>query len=200
MQGLIIVKVGGAVLEDADSFKTFLIHFNSLIGLKILVHGGGRSATHMATQLGIKTQIVDGRRITNKDMLKVATMVYGGLINKNTVAFLQSIGCNALGITGADLNTIRAERRPVRDIDYGLVGDISYVNADIFKLLLLQGFVPVIAPLAHDGIGNLLNTNADTIAASVATALSKQFDVSLVYSFEKKVFYWILIMIDLSFH
>lgn len=186
MQNLTIVKVGGAVLEDIASFEDFLKRFNAITRYKILVHGGGRTATQIAARLGIKTKIVDGRRITDREMLQVVTMVYGGLINKNTVAFLQSIECNALGITGADLNLIKAVQRPVGDIDYGLVGDVSYVNTKVLELLLREGFVPVIAPLTHDGKGNLLNTNADTIAASLATAMSMQFNVRLVYSFEKE--------------
>jgi len=186
MQNLTVVKIGGAVLEDTASLKDFLLRFDAITGNKILVHGGGRTATQLADRLGIKTQIVDGRRITDKDMLEVVIMVYGGLINKNTVAFLQSIGCNALGITGADLNIIRAVQRPVGDIDYGLVGDISEINIKVLQLLLSEGFIPVIAPLTHDGLGNLLNTNADTIAASIASAMSELFNVLLVYSFEKE--------------
>jgi acetylglutamate kinase len=185
MEKLTIVKVGGAVLEDPASFAEFLHRFHSIEGYKILVHGGGRTATQIAGQLGIETKMADGRRITDHDMLEVVTMVYGGLINKNCVVFLQSIGCNALGITGADLNIIRAEKRKVIDIDYGLVGDITDVNSETLQGMIQQNTVPVIAPLTHDGKGNLLNTNADTIAASIATAMSEKFTISLVYCFEK---------------
>lgn len=186
MENLIIVKVGGAVLEDENSFQKFLIQFNSLAGKKILVHGGGRTATQVAEKMGIKSQLIDGRRVTNKETMDIVTMVYGGLINKKIVAFLASSGINAIGLTGADLNTIKAVRRPLAEIDYGLVGDISEVNSEIIHLLLSKNFVPVFAPLTHDGKGNLLNTNADSIASSVAIALTEFYNVFLVYCFEKE--------------
>ncbi|NOU46827.1 MAG: acetylglutamate kinase [Bacteroidales bacterium] len=185
MMKLTIVKVGGAVLEDPESFAEFLHRFHSIEGYKMLVHGGGRTATQIAGQLGIETKMADGRRITDRAMLEVVTMVYGGLINKNSVAFLQSIGCNALGITGADLDIIRAKKRLVTDIDFGWVGDITRVNGETLQKILLQDIVPVIAPLTHDGAGNLLNTNADTIASAIASALSACFMVTLIYCFEK---------------
>ncbi|MDO8752460.1 MAG: acetylglutamate kinase, partial [Anaerolineales bacterium] len=185
MKKLTIVKLGGAVLEDPASFSDFMRRFHSIEGHKILVHGGGRTATQIAGRLGIETKMADGRRITDRAMLEVVTMVYGGLINKNCVAFLQSKGCNALGITGADMDIIRAEKRLVTDIDFGWVGDITRVNGETLQKILLQDIVPVIAPLTHDGAGNLLNTNADTIASAIASALSASFKVSLIYCFEK---------------
>ncbi|MBQ2051892.1 MAG: acetylglutamate kinase, partial [Paludibacteraceae bacterium] len=160
--------------------------FNSLDGLKVLVHGGGRSATKVAEQLGIETKMVNGRRITDEAMLKVVTMVYGGLVNKNIVAKLQSMGLNALGLTGADLGYMTSDKRPVKDVDYGFVGDVKKVDSDILADLIAKGVVPVLAPLTHDGKGNLLNTNADTIAGEAAKALAKHFDVTLVFCFEKK--------------
>ena len=152
----------------------------------MLVHGGGRSATAIAAKLGIESQLVNGRRITDEETLKVVTMVYGGLVNKQIVAGLQAIGVNALGLTGADLNYMRSEKRPVKDVDYGFVGDVKEVNADILSDLIGKGVVPVLAPLTHDKAGNLLNTNADTIAGEAAKALAKHFEVTLMYCFEKK--------------
>ena len=185
MEKLVIVKVGGVVLEDPETLNDFLDHFVAIPGKKILVHGGGRTATQLSTQLGIETRMVEGRRITDAETIKVVTMVYGGLINKNTVAVLQSKGCNALGLTGVDMNLISAVKRPVGEIDYGLVGDNSAINTFAFSLLLQSGFVPVIAPITHDTHGQLLNTNADTIASAIAVALSGIFNVSLVFCFEK---------------
>jgi len=185
MEKLIIVKVGGAILEDQATLNDFLDHFNAIPDLKILVHGGGRSATHLSKQLGIETKMVDGRRITDAETIRVVTMVYGGLINKNTVAVLQSKGCNAIGLTGVDMNLISSVKRPVEEIDYGLVGDIESVNTFAFNLLLQSGTIPVIAPITHDTKGQLLNTNADTIASSIAVSMSETYDVSLVYCFEK---------------
>jgi acetylglutamate kinase len=186
MDKLKIIKVGGRVVEDTGSLNNLLDQFLTISGYKILVHGGGPAATDIATRLGIKTEMVNGRRITNKEMLDVATMVYAGLINKNIVARLQARGCNALGLTGADLNLINAIKRPVRDIDYGFVGDIKNVNTRELRLLINENIVPVIAPLTHDSQGNLLNTNADTIAAEVAVELAACFDVFLFYCFEKR--------------
>ncbi len=185
MEKLFVVKVGGAVLEDPKTLNEFLQRFANLKENKILIHGGGRSATQLSTQLGIETKMVDGRRITDAETIKVVTMVYGGFINKKAVALLQSKGCNALGLTGADMNLITAVKRPVKDIDYGFVGDIVRVDNKTFNLLVKSGFVPVIAPLTHDNNGQLLNTNADTMASSIATAMVNQYDVSLVYCFEK---------------
>lgn len=183
---LTILKVGGKVVEDADSLSKLLHDFSKIQGYKVLVHGGGRSATQLATQLGIETQMVNGRRVTDADMLRVVTMVYGGLVNKNVVALLQSIGLNAVGLTGADMDIIRSVKRPFKDVDYGFVGDVKSVNGEILSELIRHGIIPVIAPLTHDGHGNMLNTNADTIAAEVAKALAEHFDVMLTYCFEKK--------------
>lgn len=183
---LCIVKVGGKIVEEPESLKQFLNGFSKIKGYKVLVHGGGRLATDMAAKLGIDSQLVNGRRITDAEMLKVVIMVYGGLINKQIVAGLQAIGVNALGLTGADLNYMRSERRPVKDVDYGFVGDVKEVNADILADLITKGIVPVLAPLTHDKSGNLLNTNADTIAAETAKALAKYFEVTLMFCFEKK--------------
>ncbi|KAA6352006.1 Acetylglutamate kinase [termite gut metagenome] len=183
---LTLVKIGGKIIEESSSFNQLLNDFSAIRGYKILVHGGGRSATKLATQLGIETQMVDGRRITDAETLKVATMVYAGLINKNLVAGLQAHGVNALGLTGADMDMIRSVKRPVKEIDYGLVGDVSKVNVSLLAPLIRENIVPVIAPLTHDGKGNLLNTNADSIAGETAKALSAFFDVTLIYCFEKK--------------
>jgi len=185
MEKLTVLKVGGAVVEDPRALDTFLAGFASMPGLKVLVHGGGREATKVAARLGIETRMVDGRRITDADMLRVVTMVYGGLVNKGVVAALQARGVNALGLTGADLGCMRAVKRPVKDIDYGYVGDMDKVDTSILADLIARGVVPVMAPLSFDGKGTLLNTNADTIASSVAKALAERFDVTLVYCFEK---------------
>jgi acetylglutamate kinase len=185
MSRLTIVKVGGKIVEEEASLKQLLHDFSTISGSKILVHGGGRSATAMAARLGIETQMIDGRRITDKATLEVVTMVYAGLVNKNIVAGLQALGCNAAGFTGADMDIIRARKRPVKDIDYGYVGDVSDVNTSELRLLLNEGITPIIAPLTHDGKGSMLNTNADTIASELAIALSTSFSVDLVYCFEK---------------
>ena len=186
MEKLTLVKVGGKIVEEKETLDALLASFNSLDGLKVLVHGGGRSATKIAEQLGIETKMVNGRRITDEAMLKVVTMVYGGLVNKNIVAKLQSMRLNALGLTGADLGYMTSDKRPVKDVDYGFVGDVKKVDSDILADLIVKGVVPVLAPLTHDGKGNLLNTNADTIAGEAAKALAKHFDVTLVFCFEKK--------------
>ncbi len=183
---LTIIKVGGKIVEEEDSLKQLLHDFSKIDGFKILVHGGGRSATKIAERLGIESKMVDGRRITDSETLQVVTMVYGGLVNKNIVAGLQSLGVNALGLTGADMDIIRSDKRPVKEIDYGFVGDVKKVKGDVLKLLIDQNIVPIIAPLSHDGQGNMLNTNADTMAAETAQAMSQYYDVSLVYCFEKK--------------
>lgn len=186
MQQLTIVKVGGKVVETPESLQKLLADFVALPGLKILVHGGGRSATKVAEQLGIETKMVEGRRITDLETLKVVIMVYAGLVNKNIVASLQAKGANAIGLTGADLNLIRAVKRPVIDIDYGYVGDVESVQVEELMGLLNKNVVPVIAPLTHDGKGNMLNTNADTMASALAVALAKYYRVNMVYCFEKK--------------
>lgn len=183
---LTIIKVGGKIVEEADTLERLLDNFSNVKGYKLLVHGGGRSATKVAAQLGIESQMVNGRRITDAQTLKVVTMVYGGLVNKSIVAGLQSKGVDAVGLTGADMNVILSEKRPVKDIDYGFVGDVKQVNAEVLVSLIGKGVVPVMAPLTHDGKGNILNTNADTIAGETAKALADAFDVTLVYCFEKK--------------
>lgn len=172
-----VIKVGGAVVEDAAQLAILLDEFVQMAGPRVLVHGGGRSATKIAAQLGIESQMVGGRRITDAEMLRVVTMVYGGLVNKNIVAQLQARGVNALGLTGADLNLIRAHRRPVtpEGIDFGFVGDVDSANGEALLQLLRMGVTPVVAPLTHDGQGFLLNTNADTMAQTVATALAATF-------------------------
>ncbi len=183
---LTIIKVGGKIVEEEDSLKQLLRDFSKIEGFKILVHGGGRSATKIADRLGIESKMVDGRRITDRETLQVVTMVYGGLVNKNIVAGLQSLNVNALGLTGADMDVIRSEKRPVKDIDYGFVGDVKQVKSDTLKWLIDKGIVPIMAPLTHDGKGNILNTNADTIAAETAQAMANYYDVTLVYCFEKR--------------
>lgn len=185
MEKLTVLKVGGAVVEDRQALDAFLDGFAALPGLKVLVHGGGREATRVAAQLGIETTMVNGRRVTDAEMLRVVTMVYGGLVNKGVVAALQARGVNALGLTGADLGCMLAVKRPVTDIDYGYVGDMEKVDTSILADLIARGVVPVMAPLSFDGKGSLLNTNADTIASSVAKALAERFEVTLAYCFEK---------------
>ena len=184
--GLTLIKVGGKIVEEPESLKQLLADFSLIEGCKVLVHGGGRSATALAAQLGIESKMVNGRRVTDEEMLKVVTMVYGGLVNKKIVAGLQALGVNALGLTGADLNYMRSEKRPIAEVDYGFVGDVKQVDADILSDLISKGVVPVLAPLTHDIKGNLLNTNADTIAGEAAKALARYFEVTLMYCFEKK--------------
>lgn len=193
---LTLVKVGGGIVENADSLNSLLDKFTRIDGLKVLVHGGGRSATRIAELLGLPQQMIAGRRVTDAETLRVVTMVYAGLVNKNIVAQLQARGVNALGLTGADMNVIQSHRRAPKNVrmedgttqlvDYGFVGDIDQVNAELLADLIAKGVVPVISPIGHDTQGSLLNTNADTIAAEVAKALSKVFEVTLVFCFEKK--------------
>jgi acetylglutamate kinase len=186
MESLTLLKVGGKIVEEPDSLVRFLDDFAKIDGQKVLVHGGGRSATKMAERLGVETQMVNGRRITSAEMLQVVTMVYGGLVNKNVVVQLQARGVDALGLTGADMNYMLADKRKNAEIDYGFVGDVKKVDGEKLKSLICQNIVPVLAPLTHDGQGNLLNTNADTIAGEAAKALAKLYDVTLVFCFEKK--------------
>jgi acetylglutamate kinase len=186
MNKLTIIKVGGKIVEEEASLIRLLADFSSIAGAKILVHGGGRSATKLAEQLGLESKMVNGRRITDEATLQVVTMVYGGLINKNIVVKLQAKGIDALGLTGADMNTVLSVKRPVEDIDYGFVGNVSRVNGTFLSALLKQGIIPVMAPLTHDGMGHLLNTNADTIAGEVAKEMASYFDVQLIFCFEKK--------------
>lgn len=171
-------------MEEQESLDMLLDHFAAIDGNKILVHGGGRSATAIATRLGIESRMIDGRRVTDEEMLQVVTMVYGGLVNKKTVAGLQARGVNALGMTGADCNVIRAHKRPSDTVDWGFVGDVESADGEMLARLIASGTVPVMAPLTHDGKGNLLNTNADTIASETAKGLAKHFDVTLTYCFE----------------
>lgn len=186
MEKLTVIKVGGKIVEEPETLNRLLSDFSALPGYKVLVHGGGRSATQLAARLGIESHMVNGRRITDAETLKVVTMVYGGLVNKNIVAGLQAKGVNAIGLTGADMDVIRSVKRPVQEVDYGFVGDVKRVNTDLLVSLIHQGVVPVMAPLTHDGTGHLLNTNADTIAGETAKALARHFEVTLVYCFEKK--------------
>jgi acetylglutamate kinase len=196
---LTIVKVGGAVVEDEAQLSQLLKDFSAIAGKKVLVHGGGRKATKVAEALGIESKMVGGRRITDADMLSVVTMVYGGLVNKNLVARLQTNGVNALGLTGADMDVIRSHKRPPVTIttpllskegqgvvDFGFVGDVDKANGQMLSKLIEEGITPVMAPLTHDGQGNILNTNADTIASETAKALAPYYDVTLIFSFEKK--------------
>ncbi len=182
---LTIVKVGGAVVEDGAQLDSLLSAFAAIEGRKVLVHGGGRRATTIASRLGVESRMVNGRRITDGAMLEVVTMVYGGLVNKDIVARLQARGVNSIGLTGADGGVILSHKRPVKDVDYGFVGDVERVDGSRLSSLIEGGFAPVMAPLTHDGHGQMLNTNADTIAAETAKALAERYDVTLMYCFEK---------------
>lgn len=186
MEKLTLIKVGGKIVEEQATLSRLLASFAAIPGRKVLVHGGGRSATAMASRLGIESRMVGGRRITDKAMLEVVTMVYAGLVNKNIVAGLQAQGVNALGMTGADMNILLSDKRPVGEVDYGYVGDVRRVDAAALSALIEMGVVPVIAPLTHDGRGSMLNTNADTMAGETAEALASRYEVSLVYCFEKR--------------
>jgi acetylglutamate kinase len=184
---LTIIKVGGAVVEDEAQLTQLLKDFSAIEGRKVLVHGGGRKATKVAESLGIESKMVNGRRITDAEMLSVVTMVYGGLVNKNLVARLQANGVNALGLTGADIDVIRSHKRPLKDgVDFGFVGDVDKADGKMLSRLIENGITPVMAPLTHDGEGHLLNTNADTIASETAIALAPYYDVTLIFCFEKK--------------
>lgn len=180
-----IVKIGGKVVDDEAMLTHFLDQFAQLPGPKLLVHGGGKGATELSTKLGLPTQMVEGRRITDDATLEVAVMVYAGWFNKRVTALLQAKGCNAIGLSGADGNLIRAVKRPVQPIDYGWVGDIASINTDGIQQLLAAAFVPVFCAITHDGRGQLLNTNADTVAASLATALAPFYATALSFFFEK---------------
>lgn len=183
-----IIKIGGNIIDSPSLLTKFLADFNTVEGKKILIHGGGKIATDFASQMGIEAKLVDGRRITDDPMLDIVTMVYAGLVNKRVVAQLQALDCNAIGLSGADVNSIKAVKRPVAAIDYGWVGDLSAdsVNEKALSLFLENGFTPIFSAITHNGEGQLLNTNADTIAASIAVALSAEYSVSLIYCFEKK--------------
>ncbi len=187
MEKLFIIKIGGNVINDQAKLDSFLKDFANIQGKKILVHGGGKIATAIGEKLNIQSKYIDGRRITDDETIDLVTMVYGGLVNKKIVAKLQSFHCNAIGITGADANLLPAKKRPVAQIDYGWVGDLNEegIPTATWKLFLENGLIPVVAPLTHDCGGNMLNTNADTIASVVSVSLSKYFDVSLIFCFEK---------------
>ena len=200
MDKINVIKVGGAVVEDATSLKQLIDQFATMPGYKVLVHGGGRSATRISAQLGIESQMIGGRRVTDESMLQVVTMVYGGLVNKRIVAALQAEGVNAVGLTGADMDIIRSHKREPKMVtmddgsrqlvDFGFVGDVDFANGRRLAALIkpqegVEAVVPVVAPLTHDGKGNILNTNADTMSATVAKALTDDFEVTLTYCFEK---------------
>lgn len=182
---LTIIKVGGKIVENSESLNSLLKDFAAVEGKKLLVHGGGRSATQMAARLGVETKMVDGRRITDEAMLEVVTMVYGGLVNKRIVAGLQALGIDAVGLTGADMNIVLSDKRKVSAVDYGWVGDVKRVNAEAVATLIESGCCPVVAPLTHDGCGHMLNTNADTMAGEMAKAMAAHYDVTLMFCFEK---------------
>ena len=188
MDKLFVIKIGGNVIDDETNLSSFLQSFASIKSHKILVHGGGKIATKIGDKLGVESKYINGRRITDDDTIDIVTMVYGGLVNKKIVAQLQAKGTNAIGLTGADANIIPATKRPVKEIDYGWVGDIesSKLKAQSLQLFLENNMVPVFAPLTHDGDGHILNTNADTIASSIAVALSAFYNVRLIYCFERK--------------
>lgn len=185
MESLKIVKIGSSVLSDPETLKGFLSDFSTLEGKKILVHGGGKHATELAGKLNVKVKMVEGRRITCEDTLDIITMSYAGKINKAIVALLQSMNCNALGLTGADGNSIEARKRPVVDIDYGFVGDVVKVNHSLFSELMEMKIIPVLCAVTHDRKGNLLNTNADTIATEIALGLAHMYDTELFFCSEK---------------
>ena len=186
LKTLKIVKIGGNVIDNPKELSLFLTKFSTLKGPKLLVHGGGKSASVLAYQMGLEVKMIDGRRITDAETLDLITMVYAGKINKSIVAQLQAVGCNSIGFTGADGNTISSKKRPVLAVDYGFVGDVKNVETSTLKLLLEQGICPVFCAITHDKNGQLLNTNADTIASELAIAFSSQYQVELYYCFEKK--------------
>jgi acetylglutamate kinase len=181
-----VIKIGGNIIDHPEKVAHFLDQFAAIPGAKILVHGGGVLATQLAEQLGIPQTLVEGRRITDAETLRIAVMVYAGWVNKNLVAQLYARECPAIGICGADGDAIRAERRPARTVDYGWVGDVKKVHVELLDAWLAKGLAPVVAPVTHDGQGQLLNTNADTIAQEIAKSLSKAFKVELIYGFEKE--------------
>jgi len=181
---LSIIKIGGNIIEDETSLNGFLKLFSNLDGKKILVHGGGKRATNIALKLGIESKMINGRRITDAETLEVITMVYGGLVNKNIVAKLQALNTDAIGLTGADINSIKSEKRPVKEIDFGFVGDVKEVASNAIDKLIKADFTPVFCAITHDGNGQLLNTNADTIASQVAVGMSEIYETSIYYCFE----------------
>ncbi|MEL0455770.1 acetylglutamate kinase [Flavobacteriaceae bacterium SZ-1-7] len=184
MEKLSIVKIGGNIIEDENALNNFLELFSNLDGKKILVHGGGKRATAIASKLGIESKMVNGRRVTDAETLEVITMVYGGLVNKNMVAKLQALNTNAIGLTGADINSIKSEKRPVKEVDFGFVGDVKEVAYNSIDKLIQADFTPVFCAITHDGNGQLLNTNADTITSQVAIGMSHLYNTSIYYCFE----------------
>lgn len=185
-QKVTIVKIGGNVIDDKESLALFLSDFAGIKGHKILVHGGGKKATQIALSLGLQPAMVEGRRVTDEANLEIVTMVYAGLLNKTIVAGLQSRACNALGLSGADGNVVQAHKRIVKEVDYGFAGDVDKVNAELISLLLQKDICPVFCAITHDMQGQLLNTNADTIAAEIGKSLAEDYEVKLVYCFEKR--------------
>ncbi|WP_027137681.1 acetylglutamate kinase [Gaetbulibacter saemankumensis] len=181
---LSIVKIGGNIIEDDTALNAFLQLFSNLKGKKILVHGGGKRATHIASKLGIESKMLNGRRITDAETLEVITMVYGGLVNKNVVAKLQAQEVNAIGLTGADANSILSDKRPIKEVDFGFVGDVKKVNYKAVDKLISADFTPVFCAITHDGNGQLLNTNADTITSQLAVGMSQVYETSIYYCFE----------------
>lgn len=181
---LSIIKIGGNIIEEETSLNEFLKLFSNIKGKKILVHGGGKRATHIASKLGIESKMIDGRRITDTETLEVITMVYGGLVNKNVVAKLQANSVNAIGLTGADINSIQSEKRPIKDIDFGFVGDVKKIAHNSINKLIKADFTPVFCAITHDGNGQLLNTNADTIASQIAIGMSSLYETTIYYCFE----------------
>ena len=184
MEKITVVKIGGNIVDHPENLDAFIKKFSALEGKKALVHGGGKVATQISKALGIETQMINGRRVTDAETVDVVTMVYAGLVNKKVVSKLQAKGQNAIGFCGADANLIQAHKRPVVDVDYGFVGDVDKVDGEFLKMVIESGKVPVTAPITHDGKGQLLNTNADTIASEVSIALSEFYDVTLLYAFE----------------
>ncbi|MFN0728690.1 acetylglutamate kinase [Polaribacter gochangensis] len=186
METLKVIKIGGNSIDDTVALQEFLMNFSTIKGPKILVHGGGKLATEIAKRMNVKVEMIDGRRKTNAETLDIITMVYAGKINKNMVAELQKNKCNAIGFTGADGNTIISVKRSVNAIDYGYVGDVTHVNVDVLEILLENNITPVFCAITHDKNGQLLNTNADTIASELAIAFAKSYQTELYYCFEKK--------------
>tara|TARA_B100000795_G_scaffold264638_1_gene245360 strand:- start:34 stop:816 length:783 start_codon:yes stop_codon:yes gene_type:complete len=181
---LSIIKIGGNIIEDKTTLNAFLKLFSNLEGKKILVHGGGKIATNIALKLGIESKMIHGRRTTDAETLEVITMVYGGLVNKNIVAKLQALNTDAIGLTGADINSIKSEKRPVKEIDFGFVGDVKKVASNAIDKLIKADFTPIFCAITHDGNGQLLNTNADTITSQVAVGMSEIYETSIYYCFE----------------
>ena len=186
MEEILVIKIGGNIIDDENALADFLHSFSKINQPKILIHGGGKLATQLSTKMNIETKMIDGRRITDAETLKIVTMVYAGYINKNIVAKLQSNHCNAIGLSGADAKLIQAHKRKHPSIDYGFVGDITTINTSLLIDLVEKGYAPIVAPICADAEGQLLNTNADTIASSIAIALAERINIKLYYCFEKK--------------